>query len=40
VHHVLKSADHTYVLENAAWRCGRGEDLVNDERLKAAYVGL
>jgi branched-chain amino acid transport system ATP-binding protein len=41
VHHVLKTADHAYVLENGRIVMGgRGEDLLNDERLKVAYVGL
>jgi branched-chain amino acid transport system ATP-binding protein len=41
VHHVLKTADHAYVLENGRIVMGgRGEDLLNDERLKVAYMGL
>jgi branched-chain amino acid transport system ATP-binding protein len=41
VHHVLKTADYAYVLENGRLVMGgRGEDLLNDERLKVAYMGL
>ena len=41
VHHVLSSADYAYVLENGRLAMGgRGEDLLNDERLKVAYMGL
>jgi branched-chain amino acid transport system ATP-binding protein len=41
VHHVLRTADHAYVLENGRLvMSGRGEDLLNDERLKVAYLGL
>jgi branched-chain amino acid transport system ATP-binding protein len=41
VHHVLKTADHAYVLENGRLVIGgRGEDLLNDERLRVAYLGL
>jgi branched-chain amino acid transport system ATP-binding protein len=41
VHHVLKTADHAYILENGRLVMGgRGEDLLNDERLKVAYLGL
>jgi len=41
VHHVLRTADHAYVLENGRLvMSGRGEDLLNDERLKTAYLGL
>ncbi len=41
VHHVLRTADRAYVLENGRMVLeGRGEDLLNDERLKVAYLGL
>ncbi len=41
VHHVLTTADHAYVLENGRLVLGgRGADLLNDERLKVAYLGL
>jgi branched-chain amino acid transport system ATP-binding protein len=41
VHHVLRTADRGYVLENGRIVLqGRGEDLLNDERLKVAYLGL
>lgn len=41
VHHVLKSSDRAYVLENGRIVLeGRGETLLNDERLKVAYLGL
>ena len=41
VHHVLRTADYAYVLENGRLVMdGRGEDLLNDERLKVAYMGL
>ena len=41
VHHVLRLADHAYVLENGRIALqGRGDDLINDERLKVAYLGL
>ncbi len=41
VHHVLRTADRAYVLENGHLVLeGRGEDLLNDERLKVAYLGL
>ena len=41
VHHVLRTADYAYVLENGRMVMGgRGEDLLNDERLKVAYMGL
>jgi len=41
VHHVLRAADRAYVLENGRLVLeGRGEDLLNDERLKVAYLGL
>ena len=41
VHHVLRTADRAYVLENGRLVLeGRGEDLLNDERLKVAYLGL
>ena len=41
VHHVLRTADRAYVLEHGRLVLeGRGEDLLNDERLKVAYLGL
>jgi branched-chain amino acid transport system ATP-binding protein len=41
VHHVLKTADQAYVLENGRIVMqGAGRDLLNDERLKVAYLGL
>ena len=41
VHHVLHTADRAYVLENGRIVMeGQGRDLLNDERLKTAYLGL
>jgi branched-chain amino acid transport system ATP-binding protein len=41
VHHVLRMADRAYVLENGRIVLeGQGEALLNDERLKVAYLGL
>jgi branched-chain amino acid transport system ATP-binding protein len=41
VHHVLQSSDRAYVLENGHIVLqGRGQDLLNDGRLKVAYLGL
>jgi branched-chain amino acid transport system ATP-binding protein len=41
VHHVLRIADRAYVLENGRIILeGEGEDLLKDERLKVAYLGL
>jgi len=41
VHHVLKVSDRAYVLENGRIVLeGRGPELLNDERLKVAYLGL
>jgi branched-chain amino acid transport system ATP-binding protein len=41
VHHVLKTADRAYVLENGHIVLeGKGHDLLNNERLKVAYLGL
>ena len=41
VHHVLRIADRAYVLENGRIVMeGAGRDLLNDERLKVAYLGL
>ena len=41
VHHVLRTADRAYVLENGRIvMTGTGEQLLNDERLKVAYLGL
>ncbi len=41
VHHVLQIADRAYVLENGRIAMeGRGQDLLKDERLKVAYLGL
>ncbi len=41
VHHVLRTADRAYVLENGRIAMqGAGAELLNDERLKVAYLGL
>lgn len=41
VHHVLKASDRAYVLENGRIVMeGQGSTLLNDERLKIAYLGL
>jgi branched-chain amino acid transport system ATP-binding protein len=41
VHHVLRAADRAYVLENGRIAMqGEGAELLNDERLKVAYLGL
>jgi branched-chain amino acid transport system ATP-binding protein len=41
VHHVLRAADRAYVLENGRIvMAGAGPQLLNDERLKVAYLGL
>jgi branched-chain amino acid transport system ATP-binding protein len=41
VHHVLRTADRGYVIENGRIVMqGAGIDLLNDERLKVAYLGL
>ena len=41
VHHVLRIADRAYVIENGRIVMqGAGKDLLNDERLKVAYLGL
>ncbi len=41
VHHVLRVADHAYVMENGRIVMqGGGADLLKDERLKVAYLGL
>jgi branched-chain amino acid transport system ATP-binding protein len=41
VHHVLQIADRAYVLENGRIAMeGTGPDLLNDARLKVAYLGL
>jgi branched-chain amino acid transport system ATP-binding protein len=41
VHHVLHTADRTYVLENGRVAMeGQGKALLNDERLKTAYLGV
>ena len=41
VHHVLHTADRAYVLENGGIVMeGQGQALLNDERLKTAYLGL
>ena len=41
VHHVLRTADRAYVLENGRIVLeGKGDTLLNDERLKVAYLGL
>ena len=41
VHHVLRTADRAYVLENGRIVMeGKGDALLNDDRLKTAYLGL
>ena len=41
VHHVLRTVDRGYVLENGRLVLeGPGRDLLKDERLKVAYLGL
>jgi len=41
VQHVLRTADRAYVLENGRVVLeGRGDALLNDDRLKVAYLGL
>jgi branched-chain amino acid transport system ATP-binding protein len=41
VHHVLHTADRAYVLENGRIVLeGQGKALLNDDRLKTAYLGL
>jgi branched-chain amino acid transport system ATP-binding protein len=41
VHHVLGRADRAYVLENGRIVMhGDGRELLNDDRLKKAYLGL
>jgi branched-chain amino acid transport system ATP-binding protein len=41
VHHVLRTADRAYVLENGRIVMeGEGATLLNDSRLKTAYLGL
>jgi branched-chain amino acid transport system ATP-binding protein len=41
VQHVLRTVDRAYVLENGRIvLTGKGLDLLNDERLKVAYLGL
>jgi branched-chain amino acid transport system ATP-binding protein len=41
VHHVLHTADRAYVLENGRIVMeGKGSALLNDDRLKTAYLGL
>jgi len=41
VHHLLHTADRAYVLENGRIVMeGQGKALLNDERLKTAYLGL
>jgi branched-chain amino acid transport system ATP-binding protein len=41
VHHVLHTADRAYVLENGRIVMeGQGKALLNDDRLKTAYLGL
>jgi branched-chain amino acid transport system ATP-binding protein len=41
VHHVLRTADRAYVLENGRIAMeGEGPALLNDDRLKTAYLGL
>jgi branched-chain amino acid transport system ATP-binding protein len=41
IHHVLRTADRAYVLKNGRIVIeGEGRTLLNDERLKTAYLGL
>ncbi len=41
VHHVLKIVDYAYVLETGRIVLeGRGDDLLKDERLRVAYLGM
>jgi branched-chain amino acid transport system ATP-binding protein len=41
VHHVLRTSDRAYVLDNGRIVLeGEGKSLLNDERLKIAYLGL
>ena len=41
VHHVLRAADRAYVLENGRIVMqGAGVELLHDDRLKVAYLGL
>lgn len=41
VHHVLRTVDRAYVIENGHIVMeGKGVDLLKDERLKVAYLGL
>jgi branched-chain amino acid transport system ATP-binding protein len=41
VHHALRVADRAYVLENGRIVMqGAGAELLNNERLKVAYLGL
>jgi len=41
IYHVLRIADYAYVLENGHIVMeGAGADILNDERLKVAYLGL
>ncbi len=41
VHHVLRTANRAYVLENGRIVMqGTGRDLLNDQRLKVAYLGV
>jgi branched-chain amino acid transport system ATP-binding protein len=41
VHHVLRTADRAYVIENGRIVMeGEGAALLKDERLKVAYLGL
>lgn len=41
VHHVLRTSDRAYVLDNGRIVLqGEGQSLLNDERLKVAYLGL
>jgi branched-chain amino acid transport system ATP-binding protein len=41
VHHVLRVADRAYVIENGRIVMqGAGKDLLNNERLKVAYLGM
>jgi len=41
VHHVLRTVDRAYVFHNGRIVLhGPGRDLLNDERLKVAYLGV
>ncbi len=41
VHHALAIAKHAYILETGrVVKAGRGQDLLNDQQVKSAYLGL